>query len=71
MSYSYSPYERMRILENRKRMIVGSPKQIKEQLFRLSEAYETDEIMLVTITYDFQDKLTSFRLIAEELWGGK
>ncbi|MFC4183474.1 LLM class flavin-dependent oxidoreductase [Saccharococcus thermophilus] len=69
MAYPYSPFERKRVVENRKRMIVGSPKQIKEQLFRLSEAYETDEIMLVTITYDFQDKLTSFRLIAEELWG--
>lgn len=69
MAYPYSPYERKRVVENRKRMIVGTPKQMKEQLFRLSEAYETDEIMLVTITYDFQDKLTSFQLIAEEVWG--
>ncbi|QPA32634.1 LLM class flavin-dependent oxidoreductase [Thermaerobacillus caldiproteolyticus] len=67
-AYRYSPFELKRIQENRKRMIVGTPRQIKEQLFRLSEAYETDEIMLVTITYDFQDKLTSFELIAKEIF---
>jgi hypothetical protein len=40
---------------------------VKEQLLSLSEQYQTDEIMLVSITYDFQDKLKSFELIANEL----
>ncbi|ARP42616.1 MULTISPECIES: LLM class flavin-dependent oxidoreductase [Geobacillus] len=68
-AYSYSPYERKRVADNRRRMIVGSPARVKDELYRLSEAYETEEIMLVTITYDFHDKLTSFRLIAEAVWG--
>ncbi|AGT31963.1 hypothetical protein M493_08420 [Geobacillus genomosp. 3] len=67
-AYPYSPYERKRVEDNRRRMIVGSPARIKDQLYRLSEAYETEEIMLVTITYDFNDKLASFRLIAEAVW---
>lgn len=68
-AYPYSPYERKRVEDNRRRMIVGSPARVKDELHRLSEAYETEEIMLVTITYDFNDKLASFRLIAEAMWG--
>ncbi|BCB05345.1 LLM class flavin-dependent oxidoreductase [Bacillus sp. KH172YL63] len=66
-AYQYSPFEEMRVRENRKRMVVGNPKKVKEELLRLSEHYQTDEIMLVSITYDFQDKLKSFELIAKEL----
>jgi luciferase family oxidoreductase group 1 len=65
-SYSYSPYEQVRIQENRKRMVIGSPKTVKAKLTELSEKYETDEIMLASILYDFNDKLTSYELIAEE-----
>ncbi|MED4269285.1 LLM class flavin-dependent oxidoreductase [Geobacillus stearothermophilus] len=68
-AYPYSPYERKRVEDNRRRMIVGSPARVKDKLYRLSETYETEEIMLVTITYDFEDKLASFRLIAEAVWG--
>ncbi|MEI5908795.1 LLM class flavin-dependent oxidoreductase [Bacillus spongiae] len=67
LSYSYSSYELARIQENRKRMVIGSPKKVKEQLLALASLYETDEIMAVTITYDFEDKLKSFELLAKEL----
>nr|WP_257351955.1 LLM class flavin-dependent oxidoreductase [Pseudalkalibacillus decolorationis] len=66
-AYQYSSYEMRRIKENRKRMVVGTPPQVMAQLLQLSEAYQTDEIMLVTITYDFQDKLKSFQLVADEV----
>ena len=66
-AYQYTPFEEMRVRENRKRMVVGSPKVVKEKLLALSEQYQTDEIMLVSITYDFKDKLKSFELIANEL----
>lgn len=66
-AYQYTPFEAMRVRENRKRMVVGGPKKVKEKLLALSEQYQTDEIMLVSITYDFKDKLKSFELIANEL----
>ncbi|WP_406686409.1 LLM class flavin-dependent oxidoreductase [Rossellomorea vietnamensis] len=66
-AYQYTPFEAMRVRENRKRMVVGGPKKVKEKLLSLSEQYQTDEIMLVSITYDFKDKLKSFELIANEL----
>ncbi|WP_456273662.1 LLM class flavin-dependent oxidoreductase [Bacillus sp. AK031] len=65
--YQYSPFERARIQENRKRMVIGNPQKVKKRLQELSQQYETDEIMLVTITYDFEAKLKSFKLVADEL----
>lgn len=64
--YPYGPYDQIRIAENRKRMIVGDPKQVKEQLLEMSERYGSSELMLVTTAHDFEDKLKSYRLIASE-----
>lgn len=44
-------------------LIIGSPKKVKEELEILSESYEVDEFMIVTITHDIQDKLNSYRLL--------
>lgn len=40
-------------------------KEVKEQPLELAGAYGTDEIMAVTITHDFQDRLDSYRPLAE------
>lgn len=61
-----SPFEEARIKYNRQRMVVGSPKTVMEALKKLQDEYGADEIMLVTITHSFADKLKSFRLLAEE-----
>lgn len=65
MQYPYTALDRMRIQENRKRMIVGTKEQVKERIIQLSEEYHTDEFMIATITHDFEAKLTSYRLLAE------
>ncbi|MEK5503798.1 LLM class flavin-dependent oxidoreductase [Bacillus sp. FSL M8-0168] len=65
LSYQYSPYEKKRVEENRKRMVIGTKEQVKQQLLALAGAYGADEIMAVTITHDFRDKLNSYRLLAE------
>ncbi|CAM3247772.1 LLM class flavin-dependent oxidoreductase [Filibacter tadaridae] len=67
MDYPYSHYEKMRVLDNRKRMIVGTPKTARAQIEKLAADYGADEVMLVMIAYDFQDKLKSFELIAKEM----
>ncbi|WP_203361421.1 LLM class flavin-dependent oxidoreductase [Bacillus sp. REN10] len=64
-AYQYSPFERARVRENRKRMVVGSLESVRDQLNRLSEQYQTENIMAVSIMYDFKDKLRSFELLAE------
>ena len=64
-SYRLTDYEYYRIAENRKRMIIGTKEQVRDQILEMSEAYGTEEFMLVTITHDFEDKLKSYRLIAD------
>jgi len=67
MNYAFSPFERARIQENRKRMIVGDIDHIEREIIRISEEYQTNEIMLTTIAYDFEDKIKSFERIAERM----
>ncbi|MBE1555417.1 LLM class flavin-dependent oxidoreductase [Sporosarcina limicola] len=66
-NHPYSPYEQLRVIENRKRMIVGTPKMVRAQIEKLAEEYGANEVMLVIIAYDFQDKLKSYELIAKEM----
>lgn len=63
-NYSYSAYDLFRIKENRQRMIVGDASSVKEKIVNLSKAYNTEEFMIVTITHRFEDKLNSYRLLA-------
>ncbi|MBW7458942.1 LLM class flavin-dependent oxidoreductase, partial [Paenibacillus sepulcri] len=51
--------------ENRKRVVVGSPETVKEQLLRLGREYDTEEIMVATIVHDYEAKRMSFKLLAE------
>lgn len=64
-SYEYTPYERKFIEENRKRMIVGSPKTVKAQIEALAEQYDADEVIVVTNAHQFEHRLRSFELLAE------
>ncbi len=65
LNYTYTPYDRFRIEENRKRVVVGNPSQVKEQIMQICEDYNTQEVMIASIFHDFEDKIKSFRLIAE------
>ncbi|WP_033370448.1 LLM class flavin-dependent oxidoreductase [Hymenobacter norwichensis] len=50
---------------HRTRMVSGTPEQVREQLEKLAADYGVDEVTAVTITYDFQDRLRSYELLAE------
>ena len=45
--------------------IDGNPSQVKSQLMEVAGLYETDNINIVTITYDYADRARSYELIAE------
>jgi luciferase family oxidoreductase group 1 len=64
-STNYSESELQMIQYNRQRMVVGSPQSVKEQLTTLAQEYGVDEIVIATITYDFNDRLTSYELLAK------
>ncbi|RRA99118.1 LLM class flavin-dependent oxidoreductase [Larkinella rosea] len=61
----YSPAEEARIQHNRQRMIMGNAEDVKQQLLRYADQYEVDELMLVNIASEFEERLESYRLLAE------
>ena len=63
---TYTINEQERIIHNRKRVITGNPEEIKAKLTRLADEYQVDEIIAVTITENFEDRLNSYHLLAEQ-----
>ncbi|PST84931.1 LLM class flavin-dependent oxidoreductase [Pedobacter yulinensis] len=61
----YTPAEQERIDYNKKRMVNGTPDQVREQLTSMAAAYQVDELMAVTITEHFEDRLRSYELLAD------
>jgi luciferase family oxidoreductase group 1 len=63
---SLSNQDKVKIENNRKRMVIGNPIQVKIQLAELSDYYETEEIMVITNLYDIEARIRSYQLLAEE-----
>jgi alkanesulfonate monooxygenase SsuD/methylene tetrahydromethanopterin reductase-like flavin-dependent oxidoreductase (luciferase family) len=45
---------------------VGAPGQVADQLERLRDATDADELIITTITHDHADRVRSYQLLAEE-----
>jgi luciferase family oxidoreductase group 1 len=69
--YQFSEEEQARVNYNRQRMISGTPEQVKPKLEQLAKDYGVDEIVAVTITHDFADRIRSYELLAEMFELGK
>lgn len=66
MNWPYSERERQIIRQERNRIILGTPKSVKNQLSELKRAFEADELMILTITGDYKTRVKSYELIADE-----
>ena len=44
----------------------GTPSQVADQLERLRDATEADELIITTITHDHANRVRSYQLLAEE-----
>ncbi len=67
----YTLQELERIQFNRRRVVTGNPAEMKQKLSKLAETYDLDEIICVTIAEHFEDRMTSYRLLAEVFELGK
>ena len=47
-------------------MILGTPKECKEKIEKLAKQYGVDEVMIVNVTYSFEDRVNSYELLAKE-----
>jgi len=62
---SYTPQQTRLLKEHLKRTIAGSPQTIKAKLTALAAAHSVDELIILTNTYDFEDRLRSYGLLAD------
>lgn len=62
----FSPIELEKVKENRKRMIVGTAPYVKEEMMRIANAYEADEVMIVPNVSGIQNRKKMIGLLAEE-----
>ena len=63
-AYRYSPQERAYVEQQRARVVLGDPGEVRERLLELKEKYAADEVMVLTITGDYESRRESYRLVA-------
>jgi len=64
-AYPYSAWDRVRIGENRNRMIVGGPDRVKRALTAFADSYGTNEVLVTCIMSDFRLRMRGYELLAE------
>lgn len=64
-AYPYSAQERAYLEQQSRLNIDGSPEQVRDKLEKLAELYQTTDLSVVTICYDFADRVRSYELIAQ------
>jgi luciferase family oxidoreductase group 1 len=66
-AYGYTPADVRRIEHNRRRVVLGSPEIVREKLLHLMSESEADELMVITITGDYETRRKSYELLASAL----
>ncbi len=61
----YTLAEQDRIRYNRQRVVAGTPGKVKARLTQLATDYGVNEIVVVTIAEDFDDRMESYKLLAK------
>lgn len=65
LSYPYSEQEREIIRRRQVPSVIGNPDQVREGLLSFAEEFDVDEIVVLTICYDFAARLRSYELVAQ------
>jgi luciferase family oxidoreductase group 1 len=63
-AYPYTEADRRRIAYHRRRVVLGTPGAVRDQLVALQEAFQADELMAITITGDYVSRMRSYELLA-------
>lgn len=65
-AHTWTPEDRELVADRVDTQFVGTPSQVADQLERLRDATEADELIITTITHDHKDRVRSYELLAEE-----
>lgn len=63
-NYPYTDTDRQRIAYHRRRVVLGTPDAVRDRLLELKTAYQADELMVITITGDYESRIKSYTLLA-------
>jgi luciferase family oxidoreductase group 1 len=64
-SYPFTEAELEAMQNRRSRQLIGSPAEVKEEIELVAAACEADEVIVLTITPEFADRVRSYELIAD------
>ncbi len=65
LAYPFSEQEQALLRTVEARSTVGTPDKVKAKLLSLAERHGAEELVIVTITYDYASRLRSYELLAE------
>jgi luciferase family oxidoreductase group 1 len=63
--HQYSDEERRYVLGQRARAVIGGPAKAKKELAEMTSRYEADELMVLTITGDYDSRRRSYELLRD------
>src|ERR1043165_3322227 len=63
-AYPFTPIDRARIAHNRKRLIVGTPREAHARIMALVAVTQADEVMITTMVFDHAARKRSYALLA-------
>ena len=63
--YPFTDQELALLRSVQRRSIVGTPEQVRTGLLALADAHDAEELVVVTITYDYASRLRSYELLAK------
>lgn len=61
----FSASELEKVERNRKRMLIGTPEQVKRQIEEIANAYETDEVLIIPNVSSAESRMKEIELLAE------
>jgi len=65
LAYPYTDQERALLRAIETRSAVGTPEQVRMKLLALAERHGAEELVVVTITYDFESRVRSYEFLAK------
>ena len=66
-NYQLTDKEKEQLIKIKQKMIIGNPQEVKHTFSQMQSSYSVNEFMILTITHLPEDRLESYKLIAEEI----
>ena len=66
-NYPYTDADHRRMAFHRQRVVLGTPAVVRDKLMDLREIFQADELMVITITGDYDSRIKSYELLAGRL----